>query len=133
MSGELHVNNIGKSYRQWGSEWRRMASWFVPSIAPCEEHWVLKDVSFSIGPGEAVGIIGQNGAGKSTLLKLITGTTRPSQGAVQLSGRVSAILELGMGFNPDLTVGKTFPLRRLWAIAKPALKAPWPKSKPSLR
>jgi lipopolysaccharide transport system ATP-binding protein len=75
----------------------------MPFIAPREEHWVLKNVSFSIGSGEAVGIIGQNGAGKSTLLKLITGTTRPTQGTVQLSGRVAAILELGMGFNPDLT------------------------------
>ena len=103
MSGELHVKNLGKSYRQWGSEWRRVASWFAPRIAPREEHWVLKDVSFSIGPGEAVGIIGQNGAGKSTLLKLITGTTRPSQGTVQINGRVAAILELGMGFNPELT------------------------------
>jgi lipopolysaccharide transport system ATP-binding protein len=103
MSGELRVENLGKSYRQWGSEWRRAASWFVASIAPREEHWVLKDVSFSIGPGETVAIIGQNGAGKSTLLKLITGTTRPTEGVVQLSGRVAAILELGMGFNPDLT------------------------------
>lgn len=103
MSGELQVKNLGKSYRQWGSEWRRVASWFMPAIAPREEHWVLKDVSFSIAPGEAVGIIGQNGAGKSTLLKLITGTTRPTQGTVQLRGRVAAILELGMGFNPDLT------------------------------
>jgi lipopolysaccharide transport system ATP-binding protein len=103
MSAELHVRDLGKSYRQWGSEWRRMASWFRPSIVPREEHWVLKDVSFSISSGEAVGIIGQNGAGKSTLLKLITGTTRPTEGTVQLSGRVAAILELGMGFNPELT------------------------------
>jgi len=103
MSGELHVQNLGKSYRQWGSEWRRMASWFLPTITPHEEHWVLKDVSFSIGPGEAVGVVGQNGAGKSTLLKLITGTTSPTQGQVQVRGRVAAILELGMGFNPDLT------------------------------
>ncbi|MEF3074305.1 ABC transporter ATP-binding protein [Methylobacter sp. Wu1] len=103
MSGELHVQNLGKSYRQWGSEWRRMASWFFPFIAPREEHWVLKDVSFSIGPGEAVGIVGQNGAGKSTLLKLITGTTSPTQGQAQVCGRVAAILELGMGFSPDLT------------------------------
>jgi lipopolysaccharide transport system ATP-binding protein len=103
MSGELHVQNLGKSYRQWGSEWRRVASWFFPFIAPREEHWVLKDVSFSIGPGEAVGVVGQNGAGKSTLLKLITGTTSPTQGQVQLRGRVAAILELGMGFSPDLT------------------------------
>jgi lipopolysaccharide transport system ATP-binding protein len=103
MSGELHVQNLGKSYRQWGSEWRRVASWFLPFMAPREEHWVLKDVSFSIGPGEAVGIVGQNGAGKSTLLKLITGTTSPTQGQVQVRGRVAAILELGMGFSPDLT------------------------------
>lgn len=103
MSGELHVQNLGKAYRQWRSEWRRVASWFLPSIVPTEEHWVLKDVSFSVGPGEAVGIVGQNGAGKSTLLKLITGTTQPTQGQVQLHGRVAAILELGMGFNPDLT------------------------------
>ena len=103
MSGELHVQNLGKSYRQWGSEWRRVASWFLPFIRPREEHWVLKDVSFSVGPGEAVGIVGQNGAGKSTLLKLITGTTSPTQGQVQLRGSVAAILELGMGFNPDLT------------------------------
>ena len=64
---------------------------------------MLKDVSFTVGPGEAVGIVGQNGAGKSTLLKLITGTTSPTQGQVQLRGSVAAILELGMGFNPDLT------------------------------
>lgn len=103
MSGQLNVQNLGKSYRQWGSESRRVASWFLPFIKPREENWVLKDVSFSINPGEAVGIVGQNGAGKSTLLKLITGTTCPTQGEVQLHGRVAAILELGMGFNPDLT------------------------------
>lgn len=103
MSGELYVKNLGKSYRQWGNEWRRVASWFMPSITPREEHWVLKDVNFSINPGEAVGIVGQNGAGKSTLLKLITGITHPTLGQVRLRGRVAAILELGMGFNPDLT------------------------------
>jgi lipopolysaccharide transport system ATP-binding protein len=103
MSSVLKVENLGKSYRRWGSECRRMASWFVPSIRPREEHWVLRDVSFSIGAGEAVGIVGQNGAGKTTLLKLITGTTRPTEGSVQVSGSVSAILELGMGFNLELT------------------------------
>jgi lipopolysaccharide transport system ATP-binding protein len=103
MSGELHVQGLGKAYRRWGSELRRVASWFIPSIQPRDEHWVLRDVNFSIAPGEAVGIIGQNGAGKSTLLKLVTGTTQPTTGTVAVHGRVAAILELGMGFNGDLS------------------------------
>jgi lipopolysaccharide transport system ATP-binding protein len=103
MSGELHVHNLGKSYRQWGSELRRIASWFVPSITPRGEHWVLQDVNFSISAGQAIGILGQNGAGKSTLLKLITGTIQPTKGSIEKRGRVAAILELGMGFSQDLT------------------------------
>ncbi|EFL92712.1 ATPase component of ABC-type transporter [Candidatus Regiella insecticola LSR1] len=103
MNGQLQVQNLGKAYRQYGSELRRIASWFAPTVLPREEQWVLKDINFSIAPGEAVGIVGQNGAGKSTLLKLITGTVQPTQGKVQLQSRVAAILELGMGFNPELT------------------------------
>jgi lipopolysaccharide transport system ATP-binding protein len=103
MSGEVVVRNIGKSYREWGGEWRRMLSWFVSGVRPRQEHWVLKDVSFRVGPGEVVGLVGQNGAGKSTLLKLIVGTTQPTEGTVRVAGRVGAILELGMGFNPEST------------------------------
>ena len=103
MSGELTVDNVGKAYRAWNSEWMRAASWFGLPVRPREEHWVLRGVSFEIAPGEAVGVIGQNGAGKSTLLKLITGTAQPTEGRVARTGRVAAILELGMGFNPDLT------------------------------
>jgi lipopolysaccharide transport system ATP-binding protein len=103
VSGQLRVQSLGKAYRDWGGEWRRMASWIVPGIAPRKEHWVLQEVSFTVRPGEAVGIVGQNGAGKSTLLKLITGTTHASQGSIEIAGQVAAILELGMGFNPDLT------------------------------
>ncbi len=103
MSGELRVAGVGKAYRVWRSEWLRAARWFGLPTRPREETWVLRDVSFRIAPGEAVGVIGQNGAGKSTLLKLITGTAQPTEGSVQRSGRVAAILELGMGFNPDLT------------------------------
>ena len=103
MSGALHVSGVGKAYRRWHSELLRAASWFNLPVRPAEEHWVLRDVSFSVEPGQTVGIVGQNGAGKSTLLKLITGTTQPTEGRVSRSGRVAAILELGMGFNPDLT------------------------------
>ncbi len=103
MSGELRVENLGKAYRAWKSEWLRAASWIGLPFRPTEEHWVLRNVSFAVAPGEAVGVIGQNGAGKSTLLKLITGTVQPTEGRVVRIGRVSAILELGMGFNQDLT------------------------------
>lgn len=103
MSGELQVHGLGKAYRVWGSEWLRMASLFGLPARPRDEHWVLRNVFFSISAGESVGIIGQNGAGKSTLLKMITGTTQPSEGSVRRSGRIAAILELGMGFNPDLS------------------------------
>lgn len=99
----LSVNNLGKAYRIYGSEWQRIACWFFLPVKPREEHWVLKHISFSIQAGEAVGIVGQNGAGKSTLLKMITGTLQPTEGSVQINGRIAAILELGMGFSSELT------------------------------
>ena len=99
----LSVNDIGKAYRTYSSEWQRFGRWFGLPLKPVEEAWVLRHICFNIQPSEAIGIVGQNGAGKSTLLKIITGTLQPTEGQMQINGRVAAILELGMGFNPELT------------------------------
>lgn len=99
----LQVENLGKTYSQYRSELARVLSWFGLPARPSVQHCVLQGVSFSILPGEAVGIVGQNGAGKSTLLKIVTGTQLPTTGHVQVNGPIGSILELGMGFNPDFT------------------------------
>ena len=68
-----------------------------------KEFWAVKDVSFQLGFGEAVGIIGPNGAGKSTILKLLSGILLPNKGSYKVNGKISALIEVGAGFHPDLT------------------------------
>lgn len=102
--GTITVTKLGKAYKQYPNRWSRLLEWITPGSAKHHElKWVLQDINFTVQPGEAVGIIGINGAGKSTLLKLITGTTQPTTGSVHMTGRVAAMLELGMGFHPDFT------------------------------
>jgi lipopolysaccharide transport system ATP-binding protein len=99
----LELAGVGKSYRSYPSLWWRAAGWLTGRSFRFTDHWVLRDVSFTLRAGEAVGIVGRNGAGKSTLLKAIAGTLVPTQGQLAVRGSVSAILELGMGFNPEFT------------------------------
>ena len=102
--GTISVSQLGKAYKQYPSRGARLAEWLIPNSPPRHaQKWVLRDISFEVKPGEAVGIIGLNGAGKSTLLKMITGTTEPTTGTVSVTGRIAALLELGMGFHPDFT------------------------------
>jgi len=102
--GTISVSHLGKAYKQYPNRWSRLLEWITPGKAKRHElKWVLQGINFTVNAGEAVGIIGINGAGKSTLLKLITGTTQPTTGSVHMTGRVAAMLELGMGFHPDFT------------------------------
>ena len=100
----ITVTGLGKAYKQYPNRWSRLLEWILPfHVVRHNLKWVLEDINFAVQPGEAVGIIGVNGAGKSTLLKLITGTTQPTTGSVQIHGRMAALLELGMGFHPDFS------------------------------
>lgn len=102
--GSITVSSLGKAYKQYPTRWSRLREWLTPGKRQYHHtKWVLQSINFTVQPGEAVGIIGINGAGKSTLLKLITGTTQPTTGSVHMTGRVAALLELGMGFHPDFT------------------------------
>lgn len=100
--GYLRIENVGKAYKRYPRKFGRMAEWLGLGCRH-ELKWVLQNINFEVQPGEAIGLIGINGAGKSTLLKIIAGTARPTTGNVVVGGRIAALLELGLGFNPDFT------------------------------
>lgn len=100
----LKVNNFGKRYEIYEAPHHRLfQTLFRGRKQFYKEFWALRDVSFEVRRGECVGIIGRNGSGKSTLLQIIAGTLAPTTGEVEVNGRVSALLELGSGFNPEFT------------------------------
>jgi len=100
----ISVKNLTKTYRIFTRPHDRIKQFLSLGLKQYHrEFTVLRDVSFDIKKGETVGIIGRNGSGKSTLLQLICGILKPTSGSVQVNGRISALLELGAGFNPEFT------------------------------
>ncbi|EGT3616024.1 ATP-binding cassette domain-containing protein [Clostridium perfringens] len=102
MSVAIRVKDLTKKYKLYQKRAERLANAFGKE-KNIKEFYALKGVSFEIGKGECVGIIGHNGAGKSTLLKLLTGVAFPTSGEIEINGRLASMLELGSGFNPELT------------------------------
>jgi lipopolysaccharide transport system ATP-binding protein len=100
----ISLEQIGKCYRLFAAPHERLLDAFFPSRRESRpQFWALRGVTTQVRRGETVGILGRNGSGKSTLLQIVAGTLAPSTGAVRVEGRVSAILELGAGFNPEFT------------------------------
>lgn len=102
----IRVEHLSKCYEIGKSKddsLRGSISGFFKGKNKTEEFWALQDINFSVDEGEVVGIIGKNGAGKSTLLKVLSQITKPTQGRIELTGRVASLLEVGTGFHPELT------------------------------
>lgn len=96
----IQVKHLDKMYKLYNKPSDRLRETLGMKV-PVKEHYALRDVSFDVKRGETVGIIGTNGSGKSTILKIITGVLNPTAGEVEVDGRISALLELGAGFNPE--------------------------------
>jgi lipopolysaccharide transport system ATP-binding protein len=107
MSSEtpvIDVRNVSKMYELYARPQDRLRQMLVPGGKKLyREHWALRDVSFTVSPGESFGIIGKNGAGKSTLLQILAGVLEPTGGEAILPERTTALLELGSGFKPEFT------------------------------
>ena len=105
MSGIIEVNNLNKIYKLYKKPGDRIKEAFFPKLCKnkIKEFYALRNISLSVNKGETVGIIGKNGSGKSTLLKILTGVINQTSGEKKTNGSISALLELGAGFNPEYT------------------------------
>ena len=104
MVSAIEVRKVSKLYKLYEKPGDRLReSLGLSRKKKYVEHYALNEVDFKVDRGETVGIIGTNGAGKSTILKIITGVLNPTGGEVEINGRISALLELGAGFNMEYT------------------------------
>ncbi len=100
----IAITGLGKRFRSYRAPGDRLLSWLgLSRLARYQDKWALADISFTIKQGEAVALIGENGAGKSTLLGALLGTVRPERGSHSVSGSIAALLELGLGLQPDFS------------------------------
>lgn len=103
-TNSISVKNVSKVYRIYDSPQDRFREAILGGRKSYgRDHYALRNISFDVSEGDILGIIGVNGSGKSTLLKIITGVLTPTEGSVEVNGKVSALLELGAGFNPEYT------------------------------
>ncbi|MBW4627169.1 MAG: ABC transporter ATP-binding protein [Brasilonema octagenarum HA4186-MV1] len=99
----ISLKNVSKCYKRYTRPVDRLKEILLPGKSMAQEFWALRHINLEISKGETLGIIGQNGSGKSTMLQIIARTLTPTTGDVQVDGRISALLELGSGFNPEFT------------------------------
>lgn len=104
MTATIELTDVSKRYRLGKAPLNLRSLFDRPDKNGSDRyHWAVKDLSFALQPGEALGVIGPNGAGKTTILKLLSRVTYPTSGKIQMNGRFSALIELGAGFHPDLS------------------------------
>jgi lipopolysaccharide transport system ATP-binding protein len=124
----IAVKDLSKMYKLYNGSYYRLLDFLGftggEGVRHYDEFWALKGVTFDIARGSTVGVIGRNGAGKSTLLKLLSGASAPTRGEVSVSGRMSALLDLGTGFHPDLTGHENIFASGLYlGLDRPAMEA----------
>ena len=107
MRPPISVTKLGKAFNRYHSDRpgtiQEVVAKGLRRMRSIERFWGIRDVTFRVEAGQAVGIVGANGSGKSTLLRLIGGVGRPDEGTIEVAGRVGALLDLAAGFHPDLT------------------------------
>jgi lipopolysaccharide transport system ATP-binding protein len=99
----ISLKNVSKCFKRYDRPGDRLKEMIYPGKKLADEFWALQDINLDIQQGQTLGVVGRNGSGKSTLLQIIVGTLTPTTGSVTVKGRVSALLELGSGFNPEFT------------------------------